>query len=190
MTLALLVQQYGYAALFLGAFLEGETVLVLAGFAARRGYLALDAVIAVAAIAGFLGDQLYFFLGRGFGSRLAARYPAVLAARARLDGLFGGREIVLAFMVRFLYGVRVAGPLAMGMSRISALRFAAGNLAGALVWASLFPALGYFWGQAFETFLGRAAQYEALAAALIVLAGGVAWLVARWRSRRRRTAGR
>jgi membrane protein DedA with SNARE-associated domain len=186
MTIALLIQQYGYAALFLGAFLEGETVLVLAGFAAHRGYLSLGAVIAVAAIAGFLGDQLYFFLGRFFGPRLAARFPAILAARARLDGLFAGREIALAFMVRFLYGVRVAGPVALGMSQVSELRFAAGNFAGAAVWASAFSALGYFWGQAFEKLLGRAALYEALAAALIVLAGGVVWLVSHWRARRKR----
>ncbi|MEO8717814.1 MAG: DedA family protein [Burkholderiales bacterium] len=185
MTIALLIQQYGYAALFLGAFIEGETVLVLAGFAAHRGYLSLDAVIAVASIAGFLGDQLYFLIGRAFGPRLAARFPAIHAARARLDRLFGGREIALAFMVRFLYGVRIAGPVAMGMSQVSALRFAAGNFAGALVWASAFCAFGYVWGQAFEQLLGRAAHYETLTAALIVLGGGIAWLVSRWRARRK-----
>lgn len=183
MTIALLLQQYGYAALFLGAFLEGETVLVLAGLAAHRGYLAFDAAVAVAAIAGFLGDQLYYSAGRIFGPLLAARYPAIDVARARLDGMFGGREIVLAFAVRFLYGLRIAGPAAMGMSRSSALRFAAGNFAGALVWAGTFCALGYIWGQAFETILGRASRYEALAAALIVLAGACAWLFAHRRGR-------
>jgi membrane protein DedA with SNARE-associated domain len=187
MTIALLIHQYGYAALFLGAFLEGETVLLLAGLAAHRGYLSLDAVIALAAIAGFLGDQFYFLLGREFGPRLGARFPSITAARLRLYGMFSGRELVLAFMVRFVYGVRIAGPVAMGMSRISALRFAAGNFAGALVWACAFAAMGYFWGVGLERFLGSAAAYEALAAVLIVLAGGAAWFVSYRRGRRPRT---
>ena len=38
MDLAALVTQYGYAAVAVGCLLEGETVLLLAGFAAHRGY--------------------------------------------------------------------------------------------------------------------------------------------------------
>jgi hypothetical protein len=39
MAIATLIQNYGYVAVFLGTLLESETVLVLAGFAAHRGYL-------------------------------------------------------------------------------------------------------------------------------------------------------
>lgn len=46
-----LIAQYGYAALLAGVFIEGETVLLLAGYAAHRGYLQLDAVVAVAWLA-------------------------------------------------------------------------------------------------------------------------------------------
>ena len=34
-----LIDAYGYLAVFVGAFLEGETILALAGLAAYRGYL-------------------------------------------------------------------------------------------------------------------------------------------------------
>jgi membrane protein DedA with SNARE-associated domain len=37
MNFAALISQYGYFALFAGALLEGETVLILAGFAAHQG---------------------------------------------------------------------------------------------------------------------------------------------------------
>lgn len=40
-----LIQQYGYAAVAVGAFLEGETVLILAAVSAHLGYLKLHAVI-------------------------------------------------------------------------------------------------------------------------------------------------
>jgi len=59
-----LIADYGYVALFAGTLLEGETVLILAGFAAHQGYLQLHWVIGIALLGGFLGDQFYFWLGR------------------------------------------------------------------------------------------------------------------------------
>ena len=50
---AQLIQSYGYWAILAGTFLEGETILVLAGFAAHLGYLQLPWVI-LAAFAGSL----------------------------------------------------------------------------------------------------------------------------------------
>ena len=52
------IDKYGYAAVLIGTFLEGETILVIGGLAARLGYLKLQWVI-VAAFAGSLaGDQI------------------------------------------------------------------------------------------------------------------------------------
>lgn len=64
MDLAALIGTYGYWAVALGCLLEGETVLLLAGFAAHRGYLQWPVVVAVAAAAGFAGDMAFFLLGR------------------------------------------------------------------------------------------------------------------------------
>jgi membrane protein DedA with SNARE-associated domain len=41
MTLEPFVEAYGYLAVLAGTFVEGETILVLGGFAASRGYLGL-----------------------------------------------------------------------------------------------------------------------------------------------------
>ena len=77
-----LIEQYGYLAVLVGALLEGETILLIAGFAAHRGYLDLGAVIAVAAVGGFLGDQVFFWLGRLRGSSVLARWPKLQAHSA------------------------------------------------------------------------------------------------------------
>ena len=77
-----LIQHYGYLAVAVGTFLEGETVLLLAGAAASRGHLALPTVIGVATLASFAGDQLFFLLGRRHGSRLLARWPSLHARTA------------------------------------------------------------------------------------------------------------
>ncbi|WP_424792969.1 DedA family protein, partial [Pseudomonas aeruginosa] len=73
MMLQQFLQDFGYFALFLGTFFEGETILVLAGFLAFRGYMQLDTVILTAFLGSYAGDQLWYFLGRRHGRRLLAR---------------------------------------------------------------------------------------------------------------------
>ena len=70
MNLPQILTDYGYLGVFIGTLMEGETVLLLAGFAAHQGYLVLGLVIAVAFVGGTLGDQIAFFLGRRYGNRL------------------------------------------------------------------------------------------------------------------------
>jgi len=82
-----LVRQYGYAAVALGAFAEGETVLLFAGYGAQRGWLEWPLVVGVAALAATLGDQTFFFLGRWFGPQLLARYPQLQAHLPRVQAM-------------------------------------------------------------------------------------------------------
>src|SRR5262249_54964817 len=84
MNLAALVAQYGYAFVFLGALAEGESVLIVAGFAAHRGMLRLHEVMAVAFVASSLSDQLCFYMGRRHGPRLLARFPSLQPQLDRL----------------------------------------------------------------------------------------------------------
>ena len=67
MDLAALISQYGLIAVLAGSLLEGETVLLLAGYAAHRGYLDFTTVVAVAMLGAVIGDQAWFVLGRRQG---------------------------------------------------------------------------------------------------------------------------
>src|SRR6266852_4343680 len=71
----LLLHKFGYIAVFVGTFLEGETILVMAGFFAQRGYLELMGVIAVAASGAYVGHVFWFWLGRTKGVQLLDRFP-------------------------------------------------------------------------------------------------------------------
>jgi membrane protein DedA with SNARE-associated domain len=55
-----ILKTYGYWAIFIGTFAEGETILILGGIAAKLGYLALPWVILAAFVGGLCGDQLFF----------------------------------------------------------------------------------------------------------------------------------
>lgn len=187
MDLIALVATYGYVAVFVGTFLEGETVLVLAGFAAHRGYLSLPWVIAAALAGTLFGDQLYFQLGRWKGrawlERRAAWAPKVKRVQARIER--HERALILGF--RFLYGLRTVSPFVLGMSGIPLRRFAPLNAVGAAVWAVAVACLGYSVGQAAEALLGRVRRYELILFAAIAAAGGLVWgiyLVRSYRERR------
>ena len=158
--LAELIDAYGYIALAVGAFLEGETVLVLAGLAAHRGYLDLRVVIVVAAICGFAGDQFYFFLGRRHGAIILARYPAAQESARRFDALLARWHAPLIVAIRFMYGFRIVGPLLLGMGRVHALKFVTYNAIGAVIWACLVAGLGYAFGRAMEALLHYLKHFE------------------------------
>ena len=184
MDLAALIGTYGYWAVALGCLLEGETVLLLAGFAAHRGYLQWPVVVAVAAAAGFAGDMAFFLLGRRFAPQILARWPQVAAQRQRLDGWLQRYDAWVVVSVRFLYGFRIAGPVLIGASGVAWTRFAAFNALGAVLWAVLLTGLGWFFGQAAQALLGKAQHYEGwLALGVIVVALGYA-LWSRRRARR------
>jgi membrane protein DedA with SNARE-associated domain len=186
MDLGALIETHGYWVLALGCLLEGETVLLLAGVAAYRGYLELPWVIGIAAVAGFAGDQFYFWLGRHHAARVMARWPWVAGQARRVQGLIERHHAWLIVGVRFAYGLRIAGPILLGTAPIPALRFALFNAIGALLWAALIGGLGWLAGTAVQRLLGEVHRIEAwLFVAFAALALGVRFARA-WRRRRDR----
>jgi membrane protein DedA with SNARE-associated domain len=143
------IAQHGYAALAIGALLEGETMLLLAGAAAHDGLLQWPWVVAIAALAGFAGDTLLFALGRWQSPRVFARWPMLATrVRPRIDGWLARHAGLTVVGVRFAYGLRVAGPLVLGTTSLRWPRFVAFNALGALAWAATFAGLGALLGEA------------------------------------------
>ena len=181
MNLPLLVETYGYWVVFGGTLLEGESVLLLAGFAAHRGLLDISIVVALATLGGFLGDQVFFFAGRRYGEPLLARFPAYAAPAGRAKALLAKYHIPVILGVRFLYGLRAVLPFTIGMSGISVPRFQVLNLIGALIWAASGTALGYLLGDAAESILGDIKDYEGELLLAIALGGLLIWWLSRVR---------
>jgi membrane protein DedA with SNARE-associated domain len=155
-----LIGQWGYLAIVVGTFFEGETILVLGGFAAHQGVLRLDLVMASAFVGSMVGDQVWFWVGRRFGRRWLDRHPGKAVALERVGRLLDrwGAWFVLTF--RFLYGLRSISPVAIGLSSISALRFTILNMISAAIWAVTVGALGFVFGKALESALGRLQAWE------------------------------
>lgn len=174
-----LLQDYGYLALFLGTFFEGETILVLAGFLASRGYLQIDLVVITAFFGSYSGDQLWYYLGRHKGRRLLARKPRwqVMGDKA-LAHLRRHPDIwVLSF--RFVYGLRTVMPVAIGLSGYPPLRYLLLNGIGAVVWALALGLAAFHFGSVLEGLLGNIKKYELWVLGALLLLGGALWL-RRW----------
>jgi len=179
-----LISQYGLIAVLLGCVLEGETILLLAAAAAQRGLLDLHAVIAVAAIGAFVGDNFFFFLGRRWGSHLSERVPWIARVVPRVDRLLARWRWGAVIALRFTYGLRIAGPMLLGAGTIPAWEFVAANAAGALLWAGLIAAIGHAAGQAAEALLGRVMGAEKVLLVLVIAVGVAAIAVRAVRRRR------
>ncbi|MGV8919754.1 MAG: DedA family protein [Pseudomonas sp.] len=170
MSLTQLITDYGYLAIFVGAMLEGETVLLLAGFAAHQGYLSFPLLALIAICGGALSDVMFFFIGRRYGNQLLRRFPKLEPNAQRAEHLLERYQTGLIIGVRFLYGLRIAGPIAIGMSDVPAWRFVVLNLIGAAMWAPLIAGIGYVFGQSLEWLFADIKRYEeyALWAILVV----------------------
>jgi membrane protein DedA with SNARE-associated domain len=155
-----LVRLYGAAVVFAGTFFEGETIVVVAGFLAHQGAIDPYLVAACAFAGSFLGDQLWFYLGRRHADHpLVARvtrrpfFEKVMAKIADHQAKF-----ILSF--RFIYGIRTVSPVALGLSAVPARQFLVLNGIAAAVWSVAFTVLGYVFGQAVEHMLGQLKAFE------------------------------
>ncbi|MBE0622390.1 MAG: DedA family protein [Burkholderiales bacterium] len=176
--IAAFIASYGYLAVFVGTLLEGETVLIAAGFAAHQGLLDWPLVVLVAAAGGTLGDQSAFLLGRWKGAVLLERFPGLARRIPRVHALLERFDAMFILAVRFLYGLRIAGPLIMGSSRVPVLRFAVFNTIGAAIWAVLVSGAGYVFGVAISSFIADLRRIEEAVFLSILALGIVFWL---WR---------
>lgn len=170
-----LLANYGYWAVFIGCLLEGETILILGGLAAHQHVLQWQQVMVWATLGGMLGDQILFWTGRYFGPRLMPRLHRQQATIDRVSGLIERYPTASIFSVRFLYGMRLIGPLVIGASRLSPVRFSIINLLGAAVWAVLFVTAGYWAGEFLEDLLGNLKPYRLpIFIGVVVLAAAIA----------------
>ena len=184
MTLAVLISSYGYYAIAAGAFFEGETMLVLGGLAAHQGYLSFPVVLACAFAATFATDQFYFSLGRLKGIARLEQHPRWKIKLERVFLLLRRHQTPLALFFRFLYGMRIVVPVALGATGIPRWRFLALDLLGSAAWVGVYGTLGYLFGSTVQTFLGDLKHIEIWIFAAVFAVGLFIWARHRWRLRR------
>jgi len=174
----------------LGIPVPGETALVAFGVLASQGHYPIAVVIAIAAAAAIVGDNLGFWLiGRHGGRALITRYAWVERRRRhalpRTEAVvarYGGRA---AFFGRFVSVLRETVAWMAGLAGMSRGRFLFWNASGGIVWATGVGLLAYFGGKTLADTIGRYGLYSG---AVIVFALGL--LVVGRKANRIRRMGR
>lgn len=147
-----LILAYGYIAVAIGCFFEGETSILLGAIAAQQDVIWFPGVLIAGLIGTVIGDNAWFYAGRYMGKPFIARRPA-WRARARYAGrLLDRYGAGLIIGVRFFYGLRSVIPFVIGAARVSPLKFFVFDFIGTVIWLTVIGLLMYFLGSA----VGRA----------------------------------
>src|SRR5438132_283980 len=161
-----LVHHYGLIALFLivmfesgGVPLPGETALVAAAIYASQGKLNIVEVIAVAAAAAIIGDNLGYWIGRTGGRRVLERFGPIRRWSERVppwsERFFARHGSKTIFIARFFSVLRVTAAWLAGISRMHWWTFFLWNAAGGICWAALVGLVAYYVGHAAADAIGR-----------------------------------
>ena len=135
-------------------------------------------IIGVAFTGGTLGDQVFFWLGRLCGKPLLAKLPHSDARVARIGALLVRFDAPLIICIRFMYGVRILGPIVIGSSHVLPWRFAAFNIIGAAIWAPLIAGVGYLFGRSIETLIPQLNELQTIGV-LAIICVAVAFVLGR-----------
>lgn len=174
-TIEAIIARWGVAAVFAGTLLEGETAVIAGGLIAHQGLIAWPLALAAGALGSFLADQFFFAAGRRYRDRPFVQRWMQKRAFAKALSLLERYPVGFIFAFRFLYGFRTVSPLAIGTSRVPAMTFLTIDALAAVIWASLFTALGYWFGEAVTELAGRLRpSRQTLLMGVAVLSGGVA----------------
>jgi membrane protein DedA with SNARE-associated domain len=182
-----LLLSYGLVLLFAviaaesaGVPLPGETALIAAAILAERGKYSIVEVIAVAAAAAIIGDNVGYWIGRTGGRKLLERWgplrrysERVLPPGERFFRKHGGKTV---FIGRFVAVLRVTAAWLAGITHMTWWRFFLWNAAGGIVWATGVSLLAFYFGKAAAD---AVATYGVYAAIVIVVLCVIAFFVMR-----------
>lgn len=161
-----MVHQFGALGVAAGAALEGETAVTVGGVLARQGFFNPIACAVAACFGSFLADQLVFWLAASRRQSAFVRKISAKPAFARALGWIERKPALFCIAFRFIYGLRIAGPAALGFSRVRFRTFVPLNLLSAAVWGATFTYVGYRFGRVFENALARLLHTRHLAVEL------------------------
>jgi len=174
-----------------GVPLPGETALIAAAILASQGHYGIEWVIAIAATAAIIGDNVGYWIGRQGGRTLLERWEPVarhaqrvLPPAERFFERHGGKTVFIARFVAFL---RVTAAWIAGVTKMPWWRFFLWNAAGGICWAVAIGLVAYESGKAAADAISHFGLYAAGAIGAVVAAGAV--IVYLWRRRSSRRPG-
>jgi membrane protein DedA with SNARE-associated domain len=141
------INEFGYLALLVGTFFEGETAILTASSLIYRGWFEFPWTVLAAFSGSFISDWIYFLIGHYNGKVFIANRPKLQAKVKPVTDFFHKHKFQILFSYRFLYGFRVVIPLVIGMSGLPKLTYLFYSIVTGLIWATTISLAGYWAGR-------------------------------------------
>jgi membrane protein DedA with SNARE-associated domain len=138
--------KYGYLAILLAAFWEGEVVLIAAGAMCGSGYLDWRWTILAAAIGGSAGDQIYFYAAHQRAARVIQKSKRLSKWYPKVSKFVLRHSTLAVLLSRFAAGLRITIPLVCASAGMPARKYSVLSLVSGLAWASFWVAISYQFG--------------------------------------------
>src|SRR6478736_2759008 len=141
------INEFGYIALMVGTFFEGETAILTASSLIYRGLFEFPWTVLAAFSGSFISDWIYFLIGHYNGKVFIANRPKLQAKVKPITDFFHRHKFQILFSYRFLYGFRVVIPLVIGMSGLKPISYLFYSIVTGLIWATTISTAGYWAGR-------------------------------------------
>lgn len=130
-----------YSLLFVGLLLEGEAVLFVAAFLAHQGYLNPGPTAFIAYLGTFLGDYLWYALGKKISKKDNRLAFWVQKVTKPLSSIIPKHPEKALFLTKFMYGLHRATLIKIGMEKLASRRFIKADIPAVALWVTL---VGFF----------------------------------------------
>ena len=168
-----LLKEYGYIILFIWCIMEGEMALIMAGILAHTTHMHIALAIFVAGLGGFVGDQIYFYLGRYNKKYIAKRLHTQRRKFAVAHIMLKKYGWPIIFLQRYMYGFRVIIPLCIGLTGYDAKKYAFINLISAWCWAAITTIPAWILGDHILVLLQKATEHWYVAIPVVAIFMGL-----------------
>jgi membrane protein DedA with SNARE-associated domain len=189
------IAEHGYAFLFVFVFAEqiglpvpSVPVLLAGGALARIGDVDLTLAILVSVIASLASDVIWYELGRAKGAkvmqvlcRISLEPDSCVRQTENFFAKYGARGLLIA---KFVPGFNTAAPPMAGVFHMRRGRFLLFDATGALLWAGVFIALGWIFGNQIERVVEFVSTFGTGFGIFLVVALA-AWIGTKYRQRQR-----
>ncbi len=167
-----LMKEFGYIILFAWSILEGEMGLIMAGLLCHTDDMWLFGAIFVAGLGGFVGDQIYFYIGRYNKTYVHTKFKGQRRKFALAHLLLKKYGWPIIFAQRYMYGMRTIIPISIGLTRYNAKIFAFINLLSAWLWAAITILPIWYFGNEILKLLDVVKEYWFVAVPFLLLIAG------------------
>jgi len=149
---------YKYVLLFVGIVIEGPILMVASGLLIHAGFFELTPAFWVIVVGDLTGDVVWYYVGYYFAEPMIRKHghflkitPEMLERAKKLFNKYHVKILLISKVTIGFGGMALATLMTAGAMRVSFKKYMSLNLLGELFLVGGLLALGYFFGQLYNS---------------------------------------